>query len=246
MRKLVVTLILFLFVTAPLVYSQSSTKDDVLLFQSFFRDASLHTNFYGEGLLSYSDYDLADVFGVNLQAGIPITPELELGTALYYRSISYDNDAWDDETGVEDVPIYGRYNFVNNGDTKFSGGAFLTLPVGTEDIGGGDVDFGIFGAVRHAVSAPVVLTGTLGINFLEFGDDRETSLNLGGGVIYQATNDLHIIGELGIETETDYAALSGGVDYVVANGVRLRGGLGLGLNDNAPDFNIFGGALVFF
>lgn len=244
MKKSILVLFVFIVGLAPLTYSQSNTKDDVLLFQSFFRDASVHSNAYGQGLLSYSAADYVDVLGIGLQAGIPVTPEFELGTAINFLNRNYDIDGWDDDTGVADIPIYGRYNFMNEVNTKLSGGAFLTLPVGSEDIGGGNVDFGIFGAVRHAVSDPVVLTGTLGINFFEFGDSRETSLNFGGGVIYQANNDLNIIGELSLETEVDYAMLSGGIDYNIGNDLRLRSGLGLGLNDNAPDFQLFVGLLM--
>ena len=74
-------------------------------------------------------------------------------------------------------------------------------------------------------------------------DDRETSLELAGGVIYPMNNQVSIVGELTIKGDKDYMLLSGGVDYVMGNG-RLRGMLGLGLDDNAPDFQIVAGYLL--
>src|SRR5690625_7584376 len=101
----------------------------------------------------------------------------------------------------------------------------LTLPVGTEDIGYGNVDFGIFGAGRHAISDPVVLTGTLGINFLERWGGRETSRSLGAGVMYQTSRYFHLIGELVLESGTDYAILNAGAEYRRSHDLRLRASL---------------------
>lgn len=245
MKKQLLLTFIFITLLAPLAKSQSGTKDDVLLFQSFFRDAPVHTTLYGQGLISYDAYDRVDVLGLTAYLGIPITRDMELGTGLNYQNISYNGD-WDDETGIADIPVFWRYNFHNERNTKFSGGAMLTLPVGTEDIGYGNVDFGIFGAVRHAISNPVVLTGTLGINFLERWGGRETSMNLGAGVIYQTSRDFHLIGELVLETETDYAILNAGADYRISNDLRFRGSLGIGMNDYSPDFQLAAGLLLYF
>ena len=250
MKKLLIlpliTLVLCLFSnpSETAAQNQSDTMDDVKLFQSFFRDAPISSVPYGEGFLLYQDSDVFDVLTFGARAALPITPEIELGTQLAFSSVSGPNDF--SESGFKDVPIYGRYLFMNEQKTKISGGAFLTLPIGEEEIFEGNFDFGFFGAVRHAVSDGVVLTGTLGLSFLEFGDDRESSLNLGAGVIYAATNELNLVGELSFETEIDYAALSAGVDYAITNAGRLRGGLLIGLDDGAPDFGLTGSFLLFF
>lgn len=243
--------IFFLFVISILcyfstpMYAQFSTKDDIHLFQSFFYDASLSTRPYGEIGLNFSDYEHASVIDVGAQGGIPIVPKFELGTGLYFRSINPEGDI-DGESGITDIPVYGRYLFVSQQQIKFSGGAYLTLPVGSEDIGQSNTNFGFFGAVRYGVSNQIALTGTLGLDFLEAGDDRETSLNLGFGTIIGATNELNIIAELLLQTETEYAALSGGIDYKISSMGHLRGALLIGLDDGAPDLGIFGGFLFMF
>jgi hypothetical protein len=51
---------------------------------------------------------------------------------------------------------------------------------------------------------------------------------------------------LSIRTEGDYILLSGGVDYPMKSGGRLRGALGLGLDDGAPNFALRGGYYLGF
>lgn len=220
--------------------AKAQTMDDVHLFQSFFRDAPIAATPYGEAVLDFYDYEYANMLGLGLQGGIPITPKFELGTGIYYHSYSFEaTDA--DEGGLADIPVFGRYNIYSQG-TKFSVGGFVTLPVGSEDIGEQDLDLGFFGAVRHPLNNQFVLTGNLGINFVEsYDDDHEAGLSLGAGVIYQASTDLHLIGELAIKSERDYAALSGGVDYKLPGVGRLRGALILGLDDGAPDIGLSAG-----
>jgi len=47
--------------------------------------------------------------------------------------------------------------------------------------------------------------------------------------------------ELNIRTEGDYILLSGGLDYALQGGGRLRGALGLGVDNGAPNFALRGG-----
>lgn len=235
------------------VSAQFSTKDDVHLFQAFFRDATSSTEPYGAGAVSYLDYEGAGIFDIGAQGGWGITPNFELSAGLFYRSINRDEpkggffvDENNDDSGIADLPVFGRYIFVNERQTKFAGGAFITLPIGSEDIGEGNANFGFFGAVRHALNRQVVLTGSLGLDFLEIGEDRETSLNLTAGAIITAAEKLNIIPELTIQSETDYMALSGSADYQISSNAHLKGAILLGVDDGAPDFGITGGVLFYF
>lgn len=224
--------------------AQNSTMDDVHLFQSFFRDAPITDAGYGEALFDFSNFAIFNQMTAGAQGGYGITPEIEVGAGIYYRNLDFDE--FGSESGIADIPVFGRYNFLNE-ETKLSGGAYLTLPVGDEVIGEGQLDFGVFGAVRHPASEEIVLTGTLGIDFRETViDDREASIYLGAGVIYAATNELSVVGELTIQSDIDYSALSGGVDYVVGDIGRLRANLLLGVDDGAPDYGLGAGFLLNF
>jgi hypothetical protein len=222
------------------LYAQGDSQDDVHLFQTFFKDTPISPTYYGEGGIAFSDFGQANAFQVLLRGGLPFTPKFEMGVEVSYINVSPDQG--DGQSGISDISVSGRYNVLST-DTKVSVGGFLTLPVGEEKIGEGNTNFGAFGALRHPFPSGLVLTGVLGLEFLEAGDNRETSLLLGGGVIYPTSDQLSIVGELNLQTEGDFALLSGGVDYDLTAGNRLRGAIGLGLDDGAPDFMFLGSFL---
>jgi hypothetical protein len=244
MKNLTYTLVLlsgFLVSAAVTANAQNSTMDDVHLFQSFFRDAPIANGPYGEAVFNYSDFDFNQRMTYGAQGGYGLTENIQLAAGIFYRSIDFGEPGT--ESALADIPVYGLYNFVS-GNTKFSGGAYATLPVGDEIIAEGDLDFGVFGAVRHPASEQVVLTGTLGIDFLETGIDREASLYLGAGVIYAANDRLSIVNELSIQSDIDYSALSSGIDYKMGDFIRFRAALLLGVDDAAPDYGLTGGILL--
>lgn len=223
-------------------FAQNETFDEVLLFQSFFRDVRISATPYGEAFYNYDNYDFLDITTAGAQVGYGINSRIEAGTGVYY--ITRKPDEFNNVKGFADIPVYGRYNFINR-LTKLSGGLFFTIPVGSEDLGEGNLNFGAFVATRHPASDVVVLTGTLGVDFLDTAiEDYEASLNFGGGVIYQAVENFHILGELKVMSDLDYSAISGGIDYRMFEAVRLRANLLLGLDETAPDFGLRGGILV--
>ena len=226
--------------------------DNVRLFQSYFFDTPISTVGYGEGGLAYSSYDKLNILGIGVQGGYPINEKIEVQSELRY--LNWSPDKGDGKSGISDLGIYGRYHVSSQNATNISAGAMITLPIGSKDVGASSLDFGIYGAVRHVLNEQTVLVGTLGLMFfeitkteydpgtfqLEEKTSHENSLNLGLGTIYQLNEQLNLVGELYFMSEGDYMMLSGGVDYVLSKG-RVRGSLGLGLDDGAPDFRLMGG-----
>ena len=235
---------LFVFIllnVSNITFAQNSTMDEVRLFQSFFRDTPVYTQAHGGGIVDYQDFELANTLRYGGQAAYAVTNEIEVAAGFYY--IKFDRDEIENSSGITDIPVFVRYNFVND-RTKFSAGAYATIPVGDESVGQDNTDLGIFGAVRHPATEKITLTGTLGIDFLETGIDREASLYLGTGIIFAANEQLSILGELAVQSDLDYSAISVGGDYKIVDAVRLRGNLLLGLDDTAPDFGLTGGFIV--
>lgn len=240
------------------VSQAQNETDNVRLLQTFFQDAPIATSPYGEGLFQYSTYD-NDLSSIDLavQAALPVAEKLQLGGALGFRNIS--PDVGNSQSGISDLLVSGRYNVVP-GPTMISVGALITLPIGSEDIGESTLDFGGFGSLRHRLESGLVLTSTLGLDFeetkvpksnpntgkVETDSEYDNSLLIGGGVIYPTKNNLNLIGEINFRTEGDYILLSGGLDYLLKSGGRLRGGLGLGLDDGAPNFTLRAGYLLGF
>ncbi len=245
MKKLAIiifSLSVCFFGAIPYSFAQNDTYDQVRLFQSFFRDAPISTSPYGEGFFTYSNFDFIDRTTVGAQGGYALTSDIEVASGVYY--VTRIPDEVDSESGIADVPVYGRYKFMDD-ETKLSGGVFATIPVGSEDIGEGNLDFGVYGALRHPISEYVVLTSTLGIDFLDAPiGDYEASLNLGGGIIYEASESLYLLGELKVRSDLDYSAISTGIDYQIADFAHLRANVLLGTDDTAPDYGLTGGVVV--
>jgi hypothetical protein len=235
--------------------AQEGALSEVRLFQTFFRDAAAPSSPYGEGVLGFSNYENGSVLNLGLRGGFPVTEQITLGAGLAF--LNSDPDVGSGESGISDLRVVGVYHLPTNAPASFSVGGFLTLPIGSDDLGQGEANFGGFGAVRYPVATSTVITGTLSLEFLEGAPvgaggwpaifvqsvDREVSLLFGGGVIHQLNSQFSLVGELNFATEGDFGLLTGGVDYQLQSGSRLRGNLGLGLDDGAPDVSILIGFL---
>lgn len=251
--------------------------DNVHLFQNFYRDATITSNLYGEGLLNYANTSSDNVSISNLKigarGGYGINPNLEVNAGLGFvnYSVSIDTpvgDESDSESGISDLTVAGRYRVFEQDALRVNGGAFLTLPIGSEDVGAGKLDFGLFGAARYGLTNGMVITGALGLDFYETTDleyveptfqdgqfigggyeentEYKNSLVLAGGLIYPYSETLAIVGELMFKTAVEYAMLSGGVDYLLQKNGRVRGALGIGLDDGAPDIMLLVSYLMAF
>jgi hypothetical protein len=222
------------FIAAP-VQSQSDLNS-VRLFQSYFFDAPITKVNYGDFGLSHSSYDGFSILVIGGQGGYALNKKVEIQAQLGYVNASPEEG--DGQSGLSDLDVYGRYFISDNRKTQISAGGYLSLPVGSEDVGQSTMDIGGFGALRHKLDNGMVVTGTAGLISLEWGDDREMTVRIGGGAVYPYSKVMSFVGELVMQTEVDYTMLSAGVDYRMGSG-RLRGSLGLGMDDGAPDFQIF-------
>ena len=244
---------LILFISLVLIFAfslfgQSTKLDDIHLFQTFLKDAPISKTPYGEAGIQYGTSEFFSSFLFGIQGGYPINREVEIDANLGFSSIS--PDIGDSQSGLTDLTVTGRYNIMPK-KTNISVGGLITLPIGSEDVGQSNFNFGAFGALRHPLEKNMIITGTLGIDFIEtintLGEDnREASLIIGGGLIYNIDRNLNVLGELNIRTKIDYAFLSGGVNYELPMGSFVRGSLGVGLNDGAPDFAILASFFHFF
>jgi hypothetical protein len=236
------TMILAVMLCSFLV-SQNNTQNEIHTFQTFLKDAPITTKPYAEAGLDFSSYELWNSFGFGIQGGYPVNPQFEVGGYLGFLNLSPDEG--DSQSGITDITVAGRYNLLPS-TPLISAGAYLTLPVGSEDVGQGNFDFGAFGALRYALQNGIVVTGTVGLDFLETYNGRDVASHIAAGGIYPVNNQLNVLGELNFRTDYDYTVLSVGGDYLLDIGGHVRGALGIGLEDGAPDFMILGGYLHMF
>ncbi|MBN2091418.1 transporter [candidate division KSB1 bacterium] len=243
-------LLLILLVFAIGATFAQDTKDDVKLFQSFFYDSPITKTMYGQAGIHYASYDGFSTMNIGAQGGYGVNPNLEVDAALGFNSWSIEDG--DGESGLSDLFVAGRYLLPLN-NLKASAGAYVTLPIGKEEVGGGKMNFGAFAALRHPLSNGMVITGTVGLNFVEVEEvdfdfdpntfemkekkssSYENSIRLAAGLIYPVNPQLNVVGEWSMETEIEAMMLSGGADYKLSPTSRVRAGLGLGLDDGSPD-----------
>jgi len=229
-------------------WAQSNTKDDVRFFEHFFDDAAVVKSMHVEAVGSYADFDAGSAILFGAQGGMPINAQLDVGARWSF--ISFDVDNGGSESGISDIELWGRHRLKSQFKANITVGGTLTLPIGDEKVGQDNLDFGAFIAARMPIDNGIVVMGSVGLNFVEVpgfgGDDRELSIHLGGGAIYQLDTLTHLTGEVAIDTEEDYFALTGGIDHKISSTSRIRGSLLVGLDDGAPDFALQGGFLINF
>jgi hypothetical protein len=236
MFRLFAVLLFALLFSGSAMMAQDVNTDQVRLFQSFHRDAPITQQPFVDAGLDFSDFDYVSTFRFGAKAGIPIQPNVDINAGLHF--LNWNPEFGDGESGLTDLWVSGKYRVDNvfQGNTSFSAGGFITLPIGSEDVGQSHFNFGAFGAIRHPLDNQLTLTGTLGLDFIEgWNDDRETSLRLAPGVIYTYDTRLNFVGELLFQSEGDFSMLTAGTDYLLNQGGRVRGALGVGLDDGAPD-----------
>jgi len=238
MKRIVLTFIAVIFSYMTLS-AQTHPSKDVQLFQSFYRDAQISSQPFIDAGLDFNDFEYANTFNIGLRSGIPVKSRFDIGAAVSF--INLHPDRGDSESGLSDIWISAKYRIDNVflSRTTFSAGGFMTLPVGDEEVGQNRFNFGAFGAIRHPLSSRFTLTGVFGLDFVETGvDDQTSSLLFGTGLIYTYDFNLNFVSEIQIQSEYDYAMLSVGTDYKLRRGGRIRGALGVGLDDGAPDFSL--------
>ena len=233
----------------------AATPDERRFLQIFFEDAAVVENAWFEAQFRFQNLS-GDAEALRLGPVFAFSPtdRLELGGRFDFMDIDFGATS---ESGVSDTIVYGKWQFYRN-PVQFAIGAELSLPTGDEDngLGTGEVDPAIFASVRKDLQ-DVTLTGMFGFRFnndAEIGGgsvDGKTSIFLGGGAMFPVAERFSLSGELTVETEryenADSAVeLTAGAYWFASDGFTLRGGLGIGLDDGAPDWQLIVGAAWHF
>jgi len=168
--------------------------------------------------------------------------------------ISYDPKPGDRDTVFSDIDLWTKYQLLDE-PVSISAGLLFTIPSGDYDIphpsATGKYNFEFFSAVRYYITESFVLIAHLGIRFnndrkITSGNSKteiegETSYQAGGGIIVKILQELDLVGEFNFETkrycrqERDEEALLG-LRYFLAETANLSGGLGIGFEDETPEW----------
>ncbi len=229
------------------------------LFLGFIQDAVLADKQWWEGQAQILDREIADLALIRGIVALQPWENFEIGGSVGFGST--DTPAGiPDGRGATDLDVWGKYYLGSNSDdVEFAVGGLLTLPTGDDSEGLGFDAFGIgaFSSLRYRLPR-VIVTASVGLQFNEDGEtagasnlDGKTVASLGGGVIYPFSDQASFVGEFQFNTErfedldNDVRVL-GGINWRAFNRGVLRGAIGIGLSDGAPDLQVIAGYAVVF
>lgn len=233
------------------------------LFLRFVEDAAVVPSYWlegqgrfqsniGMGSLPGGDADvlsIAPIFAMN------VAEDLELGAriALAFRDAADDGSA----SGLTDLDLWGKMAIVTD-PVRISAGLMITAPTGDEDrlLGTGETNVEFFAGLRSDYTH-VTLAANLGMRVNQDAEfdgvpvEGKNSFLAGGAMMFPVTDQLVLTAELAFESERfegldNDTRLIGGFEYRRNESILYRGGIGGGLSDGAPDFELIGGAVWIF
>lgn len=235
--------------------------NETRLFQHFIEDGAVTDNIWLEPQFRYGNFKDADTISFGPVLAVNIAEDLEVGGRLNLSSV--DPERGDRETGFTDMDVYGKIR-LSTAPTQFALGLLLKLPTGDQDkslrLGTGEMDVAFFGGLRHDFDS-MSLVGNAALRINQdpdtnlppgvAGPEGETSVQLGGGLIFAITQRFSGVAEISYETEridhagSDFRVTLGG-DYRPSESVAYRGALATGSGDSAPDFELIASAVFYF
>jgi len=232
----------FCIAAIPQASQAQKHTDQVHLFNDYLTDTPISSDNFLEPNIMIMKYEGATGLQFGSYGGFPINEQWEIDVVLSYIRVSYESSS---RSGIIDPLILARYNISSKKQTQFSVGGGLDIPIGDWDVfhQGAGPDFLFFGAVRHTLEGGLILCGNLGLEaVMNYNDEYETDIDIGGGILYPSNDKLTIVGEI----DFDPALIIGGIDYRLQSGGHLRLALVLPLEEESPDLTLMGSYLIFF
>jgi len=236
------------------------------LFSRFVEDAALVPSFWLEGRAfyesqqapldpSFSTSGEADTFGLGPVFAFNVAEDFEFGGRISY--LRRDPDRAGSESGLGDLETWGKLAVVTV-PVKVAVGLLVSVPTGDEDkfLGTGETEVEFFTALRKDFSR-LTLAANAGVRVNQDADFAGTRLEgknsalLGGALLVPVGDRVVLTAELSVETErydgvkTD-SRLLGGFEFRSTSSFMVRGAVGGGLSDGAPEFQMTGGAVWLF
>lgn len=224
------------FIMVLLLVTFSSTLisqvNDIRTFQYSYLDITSDANNYFEsGILDYESTDLnnSDLY---FQGGYKLSSALSLGAELKFRGDALNFDE-------SNTILVAKYNIVDD-YVKISIGPYYEI---------NDGSVGVFGVYRQELLDKLgfITKASLIYESSKFEDKYYT---IGTGLIYQISENLHIVGE-GNYTSTvsypkEFMMISGGLNYNLFNRISIRGAAGYNIMDTSLQLMINGGLAYSF
>lgn len=215
-------------------YSSTDDLSDVRLFNSWVADAVFTPGIDLEPLFDWQVYNGFNLWFAGARTAIWVADGVEVGGRLGWAG--FDPDGFDGESSFADLELFGRYRLPVDFDGTLAAGGEIALPTGDPEAGQDNTIVRIFSALRKDMDGAFTFTANAGFEYVEFLGGDGNGLTLGLGTLVPLTDELTATGEFNLRTAFDYAIVTGGLDYELPPGGHLRSAIGIGLDDQAPDF----------
>lgn len=260
-------ILLVIALVVPVV-AEAQVSPDTRLLQRPEWDGAVFTGVYLDGQFRYQKWDKrwdkmdSLLVGPTFAMSFAEMPQLETGARFFV--VNSNPKHGKSETGFSDIDIWGKWQFLDD-PLLLSAGILFTIPTGAEKVlnpkASGEFNFEFFGAGRYYATDMLALVGHIGFRFNDdmkykvhgtrWRYDGETQFLLGFGVICEVTPELNILGEINFATEAyknvhSDTELTAGVQYDFTPDFCTRGGIGIGLDNGAPDFELIMSVSAFF
>jgi hypothetical protein len=246
--------------------SASSASSTHRLFLRFVEDGAIVPSYWLEGQGRWQtntgafgsdegDASQATVLSATGIFAMNVAEDFEFGgrIGLAHR----DPDDGSGETGLTDTDIWGKFS-ISTDPVVFSAGLLITAPTGSDDkfLGTGETNIEFFGGLRKDLKK-ITLSGTIGARLnqdVDFGDvelEGNNSLLGGAAMIISAGQNLALILEYAFETPRyentgNDSRIMGGFEWNMTDQLMVRGAVGTGLSNGAPDFDLIGSVAWLF
>lgn len=239
----------------PAGEAAASDRDARRLLQRFVEDAAIVPGGWAEGQFLYTNLpDDATRWSIGALLAFKVTDQVEAGIRLGYLSV--DADPAPEGSGLSDIDLYAKYRF-HGGAGRCALGGLVKAPTGDEEsgLGTGQTDVEGFFACRADLQA-VTLAGNLGARYNGDPDPplpaANASILAGGALLLPVGVRTTFLIEATYESERlngagSDARLTLGYQGVAERpGFGFRGGVGLPLSENAPDYEVLFGAVYLY
>lgn len=182
-------------------------------------DAAPMMGSFAEFGTNYYSYQFEDALHFQLRGEWAPCEHGAFGLELGYSSFMPESDLVDNQSGLMDPRLGGWYSFFRGEDYNTALGGWFSLPVGSEDIGQGNFDFGAFGTLRYTLGENLLGVGQLGFESLDpviDNFDRETLFLAQGSLIYRQSDSWDFFAETRIQQDPDYSFRPGSFSYLKA------------------------------
>jgi hypothetical protein len=236
--------------TAPTTAPATAPQNNDRFFLSFAQDATVPRSQWWEGDLVFTDASPVDSIIVRGIVAFQPWKHVELGGRFGFGS-SDGPTGFPDGTGSTDMDVWGKYHWnPGSGPTELAAGVLVTIPTGDNTAGLGRDAFDIegFGSVRYS-ARKLIYAGNIGFRLNGDGEIGNASFSgktqgwLAAGIIVPMSTEISFIGELSLRSEAidqgeaDHRIL-GGIDWKPFQRGMLRGAVGFGISDGAPDLEV--------